>query len=124
MPKETIHDETGVYDVRVGWQPDGYVQVGVETAAGVSLVSMLYGDAPALTRIGVEVAKQIGAQEPKDSDTAASWGRGILNIVEASQVSPGSPSYTGVWSTLDRGGCNRLIKAVRRARDVAFGRDE
>ncbi len=124
MPKETIQDQAGQYDVRVGWRQDGEVQVGVEQAAGFSLVSVLYGDPKCMERIGTEVARQIGAAEPQTSDAAASWGRAILNIVEASQPVPGSPSYTGVWSTLNREGCNRLIKTVRRARDAAFGRDE
>lgn len=28
-----------------------------------------------------------------------------------------------VWSNLDREGCNRLIRLIRRARDGAFGSD-
>lgn len=32
--------------------------------------------------------------------------------------------FIGVWGTLDREGCNRMIRALRRARDQAFGRDE
>jgi len=30
----------------------------------------------------------------------------------------------GLWSDLDRQGCNDLIRILRRARDSAFGRDE
>lgn len=32
--------------------------------------------------------------------------------------------FTGLWMTLDRHEINRLIKALRRARDAAYGRDE
>lgn len=31
---------------------------------------------------------------------------------------------TGLWTDLDRKGCNDLIRVLRRARDSAFGRDE
>lgn len=29
----------------------------------------------------------------------------------------------GLWASLDRAGCNRLINTVRKARDSAFGAD-
>lgn len=32
--------------------------------------------------------------------------------------------FRGLWGTLDRAGCNRAIRAIRQARDAAFGRDE
>lgn len=32
--------------------------------------------------------------------------------------------HTSLWMTLDRHEINRLIKALRRARDAAYGRDE
>jgi hypothetical protein len=32
--------------------------------------------------------------------------------------------FTGLWGTLDRDGCNRLIRVLRRARDQTFGRDK
>ncbi len=32
--------------------------------------------------------------------------------------------YTALWMSLDRAEINRLIKALRRARDAAYGRDE
>ena len=41
--------------------------------------------------------------------------------------SDGLPTYeadAGSWSELDRKGCNDLIRAVREARDKAYGRDE
>lgn len=38
-------------------------------------------------------------------------------------VSDSSPSFTGLWGTLDREGINRLIRVLRRARDSAYGAD-
>lgn len=34
------------------------------------------------------------------------------------------PGFSSLWASLDRSGVNRLIKALRKARDDAFGRDE
>lgn len=34
------------------------------------------------------------------------------------------PGFDSLWASLDRSGVNRLIKALRKARDDAFGRDE
>ncbi len=68
MPRETI-TTTDDHRVRVGWDREGNVQVGVD--------------------------------------------------LEASAV-----GETGLWSSLDRTGCNDLIRVLRRARDQAFGRDE
>lgn len=39
----------------------------------------------------------------------------------------GHPTYDadgGTWTDLDRNGINRLIRALREARDKAFGKDE
>jgi hypothetical protein len=134
MPKETITDTAGSYDVRVGWRPDDHVQVGVETAAGYSLLTMLYSDEDTLARVGRAAADHGWPQADDtdcDSDTERAEmvriGREVLNLVEAADPAPDPNSthgYTGVWSTLDRGGCNRLIRVLRRARDSAFGRDE
>lgn len=122
MPRETVSgvDRDG-YNVQVGWQADRDVQLGVEQVEGRALVSMLYGGPEALERIGRAVA-EIG-RKPLTAEDARAFGREILNLVE------GNPNdiesiYTGAWATLDRAGCNRLIRTLRRARDTAFGRDE
>ncbi len=42
-------------------------------------------------------------------------------------LTDGHPTYEAgpsSWTELDRTGCNNLIRAVREARDKAFGRDE
>lgn len=71
MPRETIGrvTEGERYNVKVGWDHMGSVQVGVD-------------------------------------ETPAVVGE------------------TGAWVTLDRHGCNDLIRILRRARDAAFGRNE
>lgn len=35
----------------------------------------------------------------------------------------GKPADPGLWMDLDREGCNRLIRSVRKARDSAYGPD-
>jgi hypothetical protein len=87
MPKEVIYDEATMYDAVVGWAPDEYVQVGVQTHGGDPIVKVL------------------GAGEEP---------RAFTEMAE----------FTGLWGTFDRVGVNRLIRALRRARDQAYGKDE
>lgn len=49
-------------------------------------------------------------------------GRSLAEHLSAGGQSPAD--FTGLWGTYDREGLNRLIRALRRARDSAFGRDE
>lgn len=129
MPRETVSgvDHDG-YNVQVGWQADRDVQLGVEQAEGRALVSMVYGSPEALERIGRGAVT--GGLAPfgpgadrMSGEEAADLGRAILNLVEGNPNDVES-SCTGVWANLDRAGCNRLIRTLRRARDAAFGRDE
>lgn len=98
MPKETVHDQASMYDVQVGWAPDKYVQVGIETANHRAIVDQLAGDAANRPEVRAMLDQLTGAGE--------------------------LAAFTGLWATLDREGCNRLIRVLRRARDQAFGRDE
>ncbi|WP_431881834.1 hypothetical protein [Micromonospora chalcea] len=43
MPKETINDVASLYDVQVSWRPNpaGYVQLGIETHDGRSIIDHL-----------------------------------------------------------------------------------
>ncbi len=48
-----------------------------------------------------------------------------IPIVQQLAKDAGDPAmFTSLWGTLDRAGCNRMIKMLRKARDEAFGRDE
>lgn len=123
MPKETIHDSTGTYDVRVGWQ-DGVVQVGVEQAAGFSLVTMLYGDEDARIKFANAAVRLVHDYDAAAQGSPAELGRALLDALEVSNPAIGSVGYTGVWSTLDRPSVNRLIRVCRNARDRAYGKDE
>lgn len=49
-------------------------------------------------------------------------GRSIAKHLTGDGETPAD--FSGLWGTLDRDGCNRLIRTVRRARDAAFGADE
>jgi hypothetical protein len=97
MPKETVHDQAAMYDVRIGWMAGdaGYVQVGVETADGRAIVDWL-------------------VKKPSDE---------VRQTLDRLTGSGEVAAFTGLWGTLDRDGCNRLIRALRRARDQAFGAD-
>jgi hypothetical protein len=55
-------------------------------------------------------------------------GRSIadhLTMENGGDDEPTTPAdFKGLWGTLDRTGCNRLIRVLRHARDQAFGKDE
>lgn len=117
MPRETIIPVCPPYEVKVGWKHAGDVQVGVEGQEGRSLFWLLLGTSPgALEWLGEQVEK-LGQVDYGDHEER---GRFLLNTLDT--VSHGD--CFGVWSTLDRHGCNDLIRILRRARDSAFGRDE
>lgn len=62
------------------------------------------------------VSDDKGAVPLYSNDLAALTSRQACGEAEWAQ-------FTGVWGTLDRAGCNRMIRALRRARDQAYGPD-
>lgn len=118
MPKETIKSDTGPYDVRIGWDRFGSVQVGVEGNEGRSLLWLLYGDLQQRTELG-KIVDELAAIGLKDEELGAE----LLNRLDLLSGF-GDRGYVGVWSDLNRNGCNRVIKLIRKARDASFGKDE
>ena len=119
MPRETIgaHDEQFV--VRIGWQADREVQIGIEQPEGRSLFWTLLANRA--EHIGAEVRRIVAeANEPGTQPLGdTKIGEQVLNMLDTS-----ASSYAGVWSTLGRHECNQVIRVLRRARDQAYGRDE
>jgi hypothetical protein len=54
------------------------------------------------------------------------WRSGSdVQIATTTRTAEGDePAWDGQWIDLDRNGCNQLIRALREARDRAYGRDE
>ncbi len=48
---------------------------------------------------------------------------GVVNGAPVELTINGKPSDPGLWMDLDRDGCNRLIRSLRKARDSAYGAD-
>lgn len=113
MPRETISSCVDPYSAKVGWYPDREVQVGVERSDEGSMLWLLFNDLGAL---GAEVRKMGLVQYDDDEQR----GRALLNSLDVLSHN----QYAGLWCTLDRQGCNRMIRILRKARDAAFGRDE
>jgi hypothetical protein len=70
--------------------------------------------------------KGVGVMPKENIDHGAgrleiSWTAG--SHVQAATLNPNTPD-SGWYVDLDRAGCNRAIRALRRARDHAYGRDE
>lgn len=150
MPKEIIygsavHGGRERFHVKVGWTADREVQLGVEADGGRSLFWMLLGVASfvdeaadsdtaasleedrqlRLAELGArmrETAKQAKERADDIGNKAmdALLAVQMLNLLDDVTII----EYSGVWTTLDRLGCNQLIKNVRKARDSAYGRDE
>jgi hypothetical protein len=98
MPKEKIYDVSELFDITVGWAHDRSVQIGIETHDGRSIADWLAGQEPHV---------------PPSHPSAEGLPAGSK-----------LPSFDSLWASLDRGGINRLIKALRKARDDAYGKDE
>lgn len=118
MPKETINSPVGPYYAKVGWDPAGFVQVGVEAEPG-ALFALLF-DVKARQLLAYEVSRIIEARTEDRTGLDEAIGDAVIAAMNA--VTNGG--YAGVWAGLDRQGCNHLIRILRRARDAAFGRDE
>lgn len=127
MPKEMIGTPTPnePFELRVGWQRDMDVQVGVEHGGGRSMFWQLLE--PYKSSIGREMVALVDdAKIPSEGWTEADYeeayaklAEGLLNVLDTQ-----TGAYQGIWAQLDRKGCNDLIRVVRRARDAAFGQDE
>lgn len=121
----------GFAEVVVQYNRDhGTVGIGLEPRSavpGVHFVDAIYGGVPSQTAIGKiffnnrrqDFEEHI---DFKSSDEEAEFfnqlGRDILDAVT------GSSSMDGLWTWLDRPGVNRMVRILRKARDVTFGRDE
>lgn len=136
MPKEIIYsagaasDDEGGYHAKVGWTAEREVQIGVEANGGRSLFWMLTscGDCedPDVAearagRLGGYLRTAITENgRPAEELSDAGLARTVLNALDRSTNGP----FAGVWVDLDRAGCNKLIRSLRKARDQAYGRDE
>lgn len=150
MPKEVIRADAELiqpYEIVVGWTPDQWAQLGLQTEGQVSLVwqllapyaplvtpttteqlgeTVLYTqqgpfNRPNLIEIGKKMRElvQLRDQQPMTSGSDQQLGEDLLNALD---VLTGAP--TSVWFNFDRPASNRLVKAVRRARNAVFGADE
>lgn len=119
-------------DVVVDYHPD-LMQVGLglempSDVADVHFVDAIYGGVPSQTKIGkllVEKMSHLGVTTLPDhrtSDEEAEWfnqlGRAVLDSIT------GSSTTTSLHTWFDRPAVNRLIRILRKARDLSFGKDE
>lgn len=138
MPKEKI-DTGSTFQVTVGWSKEQEVQIGVGVIGGRSLFWQLAigtndtadDQAAALDRFGNAMARSLleAGQRldrlPDDRPTyePVKFGAAILDALDCI-AGDGVNGYQWIWADLDREQINRTIRALRRGRDQAFGRDE
>ena len=124
MPRETIRihsNEADIFDIKVGWTKDQYMQIGLEHFEHRSLISIFFNSDDAKKMLGREVR---GLVLDAKAD-ATQWddkelGERILKMLENTT----SGSHPSIWTSPSRHEVNELIRLLRRARDSAFGRDE
>lgn len=64
MPKETIRDDAGMYDIIVGWEREKYLQVGIATADGQ----------PIAEKLTVTSADSESGQTSETAEFTSLWG--------------------------------------------------
>ena len=104
MPKEKINDESGVL-AQVIWSHDQYVQVATLHTDPASFIAWCRD---LVARVDEAKAANRGADLPHISDPTRSFDSESM----------------GMFWTPNRHQINELIRALRRARDQAYGRDE
>ena len=84
----------------------------------------------AATAVGIEETRETGESFSIKTRVDVAWGRD-QSVQMATLTRDGfgiktvdPESADGLWAVLDRDAINRLIKALRRARDQAYGVDE
>lgn len=130
MPKENIVSHDGSpFQTAVGWSKDHEVQVAVQVSdTDTTLLDILYGNLPAQEDIGASLVQWVIDNPLEDPQTTLEdltaiqeLGALVLSWVEQSRM---PQERDGVWANLSRRACNDMIRLLRKARDVAYGRDE
>lgn len=99
MPAKSVEfeDEAQLWNVRLSWEPERYVQLGIASHDNRTVVDKLLGE---------------HAQDPE-----------VRRVMDKLLGDGTLAAFTGLWGTLDRPAVNRLIRLLRTARDDVFGRD-
>lgn len=123
MPRETIHTgrqpDDSSFDVKVGWNKDMGVQVGIAEADGRSMW-WVYSERRK-DIIGSRLI-EIVSNRTLCKDINEECVRVAEDALNMFDVECGI--FDSLWANLDRREINELIRVLRRARDSAFGRDE
>lgn len=136
MPREVVKPSTPRSDdpfiIKVGWDANGAVQIGVESDEMRSLAWKLWGGAGTHDQsahtipLGKAVLDAVSAadeelRQPTPADVQRRNDVVARHVLDAFDT---AGCFYGVWADLDRQQINRLIRLLRRARDAAYGADE
>ena len=123
MPKEVIHPSTpdsSIFIPVVGLANDRDVQLGIKSADGEGLLGELFGDDHWMAEWGRWIRLlPDGIQQRDLTDTQI--GKQALGALQG--ITMECADYDSLWANLDRAQINRLIRALRKARDAAYGSD-
>lgn len=107
MPSEVVYGSSGSIDVRVSW--------GTNEEGTVQVVSQAVATGEALSDPADRVVGIVN-QWLKDA------GEPTIDLAKLRAALPYEPMFDGWWATLtDWAQVNRLIRALKKARDRQFG---
>ena len=117
MPKEKVYDDSGMYDIEIGWSSLGEsVQLGIVTHDGLPIAEKL---------IEHEKSAPLPSAQPGPSPVrGSSLDMSIRSDAFKGTLADRLASFNSLWASLDRTQINRLIRMLRKARDESYGRDE
>jgi hypothetical protein len=134
MPREVIHSNSPEFEpfrLSVGWQADCDVQVGIQVEnTDHDLTGTLLRDETHRVQLGEKVEDflvRLGLDRPdyRDSDTQHSQRIGfadeVLGLVRETRD---YVERDGVWVSMSRSQINATIRALKKARNSAYGKDE
>ena len=123
MPRETIHTSEypgdSSFDVKVGWNRDMDVQVGISEADDRS---MWWVHSEGRKDVIGSRLIEIVSNRVLCKDVNEECVRVAEDVLNMFDVECGT--FDSLWATLNRKQINDLIRVLRRARDSAFGKDE
>lgn len=120
MPRESVYSDNGDFMASLTWDRDGIVQVstGLHTARREkSLLHAMFNDEQ-LVKLGQLVDSgelSLGSGEDSYHDIGERLLDEMYQLMDS--------SWRSTYVTLSRPSCNKLIRALRRARDDAYGED-
>lgn len=120
MPRETVA-ANDTFIVSVGWTRDHDAQVAIQMAdPDRTIADLLFGgEGGYLGDIGLSLHQQLDGSDAISVEHVE-LGQMVLNALKNARH---FVERDGLWATLSRREINEMIQSLRKARDIAYGKD-